>query len=124
MKTAGCTRLAPREVLELARAAGWRGRDARIAAAVALAESGGRTCAVGDVHLETSKWGPSVCLWQVRSLRAETGTGRVRDERANLADPQVCARHAHAVWKTSGWRAWSTWLHGSHLRWARAVGLS
>lgn len=117
-----CEALTPAQVLDLARRAGWRGRDARTAAAVALAESHGRPCAVGDVHLRTSKWGPSVCLWQVRSLNAQRGAGGVRDELANLADVETCARNAHTVWRQSGWRAWSTWLHGSHRRWLAAVG--
>lgn len=83
--------------------------------AVALAESGGLPCAVGDVGLMTGTWGPSVGLWQIRSLWSAKGSGGVRDELVN-ADPAVAARHAHGIWRAHGWRPWSTWLHGTHRR--------
>ena len=116
-----CAVLDAAQLVALAERAGWSAHEARVAAAVALAESRGRMCAVGDVHLQTSKWGPSVCAWQVRSLTAERGTGGVRDQEYNLSSPERCARSAHAVWRASGWRAWSTWLHGTHLRHLPAV---
>lgn len=118
---ARCAVLDAGGLYDLARTAGWPRSQARTAAAVALAESHGRTCAVGDVALQDRTWGPSVCAWQVRSLRAEHGTGRSRDERYNLSSPDRCAASAHAVWRESGWRAWSTFLHRTHLRWLPAV---
>lgn len=110
---AGCRALTDRQLASLV-AAHWPRGQRRTAFAVALAESGGRTCAVGDVGLQTAKWGPSVCLWQIRSARTETGTGRVRDQAANLRSATTCAAHARALQRTAGWQPWSTWIHGSY----------
>lgn len=98
--------LSPLKIAELAHAAGWRGQDLTVAVAVALAESGGRPDAVGDRGLVTATWGPSVGLWQIRSLNAEKGKGTTRDELAN-ADPATNARHAHQIWSSQGWGAWT-----------------
>jgi hypothetical protein len=98
-----------------ARAAGWAGGDLVTAVAVALAESGGRSDARGDVALQTRTWGPSIGLWQIRSLNADRGTGRTRDEVANR-DPGTNARHAHQVWaQANGWSPWSTYKTGAYL---------
>ena len=107
--------LAPNQIRKLAHGAGWRGRNVDIAVAVAWAESKGRTCAVGDVSLQTGKWGPSIGLFQIRSLNAERGTGSTRDQNVN-SDPRVNLRHAYKVWQEAGgsWRPWSTWLHGTY----------
>lgn len=95
------------EILRYAKAAGWPGGELITAAAIALAESGGNPNARGDISLQTSTWGPSIGLWQIRSLKAEYGKGTTRDEKANY-DPQTNANHAYAIWKQSGWGAWST----------------
>lgn len=62
--------------------------------------------AVGDTDRETAKWGPSVGLWQIRTLRAETGTGRSRDINT-LRDPLQNARAMFEI--SSGGRDWSPW---------------
>ena len=85
----------------LARAAGWTGDDVITAVAVGLGKSGGRSDAVGDLGLRTAKWGPSVGPWQIRSLNADKGTGRTRDEVANMA-PMTNAKHAHEIWAQAG----------------------
>ena len=72
------TTLSPAAIYTLARNAGLSAAAATTATAVALAESGGRTDAVGDVGLEDATWGPSVGLWQIRSLKAQSGTGQPR----------------------------------------------
>jgi hypothetical protein len=99
--------------------AGFRGQGLTTAVAVALAESGGRPRAVGDVGLEDRTWGPSVGLWQIRSLRADHDTGRQRDARANL-DPEVNARHAYQI-SDGGrkWQPWSTYTNGSYRTYLR-----
>lgn len=96
--------------------AGFRDKDLVVAIAVAFAESRGKTDAYGDGALQTSVWGPSVGLFQIRSLKAEKGKGTVRDELANL-DPQTNANHAFQIWKQSGWGAWSSHSNGSYLLW-------
>ena len=106
--------LADRQVAGVARRSGcWRGGDLVTAVAVALAESGGRAGARGDVLLEGAGWGPSVGLWQIRSRRAERGTGRVRDELANRG-PRANAAHACALWRGRGWLPWSAYTGGAY----------
>lgn len=113
--------LSDRQIADVARSAGcWHGDQVAVAVAVALAESGGRTGVHGDVGIANGKWGPSVGLWQIRSLNADRGTGRQRDEKANTR-PAVNARHACQIWVRQGWGPWSTWRHGTYRRYlARA----
>jgi hypothetical protein len=106
--------LSYRRVFELARGTGLSREGAIIATAIAAAESGLDPHAVGDTSLTTSKWGPSIGLWQIRSLRAERGTGGTRDE-TKLRDPAFNARSMHAI---SGggvnWSPWSVYTSGSY----------
>lgn len=84
------------------------------AVAIAIAESGGSTTAIGDVALETATWGPSVGLWQIRTLKAQRGTGGPRDE-TRLSDP---AFNAAAMFVISGhgsnFSPWSTYTSGAY----------
>jgi hypothetical protein len=78
--------------------------DPNLAAAVAMAESGGRPDIVGDVNL-----GRSIGLWQI-NLRAHPEYFE-----AALIDPLANARAAFAV---SGggatWLPWTTFREGLH----------
>jgi len=94
------------QVAALAHTAGFRGDRLVVAVAVAAAESGRDAADVGDEHLVNGTWGPSVGLWQIRSLHKDKGTGRTRDEEANR-DPLVNAKAAFAV--SDGGRNWSPW---------------
>lgn len=108
-----CATLDPAQIRDLAYRAGWRGKDVNIAVAIAMAESSGKTCAVGDTALQTKVWGPSIGLFQIRSLKQQHGTGKVRDQQVN-DHPATNTRHAYAIWQEHGWRPWSTWLHGTY----------
>lgn len=112
------------QIVMLTRMVGLDGETAATAAAIGMAESGGRTDAVGDVGLQTAKWGPSVGIWQIRSLNAEKGKGTARDEIANR-EPGANAR---AMLTISGggknWGPWSVYTNGAykaHLPAARAA---
>lgn len=93
---------------------GFVGNERITGVAIVLAESNGRTDARGDVNLVTEKWGPSVGLFQIRSLHVDKGTGRARDELANV-DPATNARHARQIFleANSQWTPWSTFLSDS-----------
>jgi hypothetical protein len=88
---------------------GFTPQNAITAVAIAIRESAGNSDAVGDVSLQTSTWGPSIGLFQIRSLNAQKGTGGERDETANK-DPVTNAKHAYSI---SGggvnWKPWSTY---------------
>ena len=97
----------PAQIAQLAYDAGLRGRDTlAIAVAVALGESGGRTDAMGDTTITTGTWGPSVGLWQIRSLKLQRDTGGTRDADA-LVNPRHNARSMVAI--SSGGRNWQPW---------------
>lgn len=113
--------LSPAQIFTLARNAGLSPSAAAIATAIALAESGGRTDAVGDVGLQDAKWGPSIGLWQIRSLRAEYGTGSPRDA-SRLKDPTFNAAAMVSIsGKGGNWKPWSTYTSGSYKRYVSEV---
>lgn len=103
------------DILRLAFAAGLQDvESARIATAVAMAESHGIPDAQGDTSIQDQTWGPSVGLWQIRSLRAEWGTGRTRDG-SRLTDPNFNAKSMITI---SGggqnWGPWSAYTNGAY----------
>ncbi len=103
------------QLASLALSAGCAAAQAPIAAAIAAAESGGDPGAQGDVALMDGTWDWSEGLWQIRGLRAERGTGGLRDSLAN-ADPATNA--AAMVTISSGctnWTPWSTFTSGRYL---------
>jgi hypothetical protein len=106
------------DIYAAARAAGLSAAQAITATAIALAESAGDDAALGDTNLVTSTWGPSVGAWQVRTLRAETGTGQDRDIAALQSGG--LARQAQAMADISGggtnWSPWSVYASGAYQR--------
>jgi hypothetical protein len=82
--------------------------DPALAAAVAMAESGGNTCAQGDpntgVHACSGPNGTSTSfgLWQIH-----TPTSPQFDAARLVQDPQYNARAAYAI--SSGGQRWSPW---------------
>lgn len=83
--------------------------DLQAAIAVAMAESGGNPDAVGDVSLQNATWGPSYGLWQIRSLKAESGKGTTRDG-TRLKDPAFNAKSMYTISNGGkNWKPWSVW---------------
>lgn len=103
-----------RQVYELARGAGLGHSAAITATAVAMAESGLNPAAVGDTSLTDATWGPSIGLWQIRSVKADKGTGKPRDAE-RLATPSFNA-HSMASISSGGsdWSPWSAYKNGSY----------
>ena len=66
---------------------GFDPQQARMMTAIAQAESARNPGAVGDVALQNGTWGPSVGLFQIRTLKAETGTGSDRDIQRLMNNP-------------------------------------
>jgi hypothetical protein len=121
------TKLAPGQAFQLLRAAGFTPAQATTLTAVGEAESGLNPDAIGDVGLETAKWGPSVGVWQIRTLKAETGRGTARDINQLRGNPAAQARAARAVFASQGFRAWSTYTSGAyrgHMAAAQRAGSS
>ena len=113
------------QVKAAAIAGGFTSAAAATMAAIAGAESGYDPNAVGDVSLETAKWGPSVGLVQIRTLKADTGTGSDRD--ISRLQGNVAAQ-MHAAYKISdggrNFSAWSTYTSGSYLKFLNGNGSS
>lgn len=89
--------------------------QASLLTAIGEAESGLNPAAVGDVALENGTWGPSVGVWQQRTLKADTGKGTARDVRYLTGDLQHQAAAALATLKSQGPTAWSTYSNKSYL---------
>lgn len=108
--------LTPAQIAAYASSAGLSGTALEIAVAIALGESGGKTDAVGDTALQNATWGPSIGLWQIRSLRAQSGTGQSRDA-SRLKDPKF---NAQSMMEISGggknWKPWSVYTSGAYIR--------
>ena len=106
-------------------AAGFSKSAAITMTAISLAESGGNPSILGDQGLQTSTWGPSYGLFQIRTLKADTGKGTDRDINA-LAKSDL--RQAQAAYAISGkglnFGPWSVYTSGSyrqHLATAQAA---
>lgn len=105
----------------LALAAGFNDRDASIMAAIAMAESGGRSAA----HNNNPRTGDnSYGLWQVNML------GRMGPERRRafgigsneaLFDPAVNASAARKVFESQGFGAWSVFKSGAYRQFLPAA---
>jgi hypothetical protein len=84
------------------------------AVAIAMAESGGNPTHKGDIALQNATWGPSVGLWQIRSLKADKGKGTYRDE-DKLSDPAFNAKAMVSISNSgSNWNPWTV-THPTNL---------
>jgi len=90
---------------------------ARLMTAIAQAESARNPGALGDINLETAQWGPSVGLFQIRTLKADTGTGSDRDIQRLLNNPAEQVKAAMDISANgSNFRPWSTYTSGAYLK--------
>jgi hypothetical protein len=111
ISTTGST-LSYAQLVAFAQSAGFSATDAQTAAAIALAESGGNSSAIGDESLAPSD-GPSYGLWQINvgSKANPQYAGQ------NLTDPQTNANIAFALWQSAGgFTPWSTYTSGKYVK--------
>jgi hypothetical protein len=109
--------LSPSQIYTLLLQGGFSPDDARMMTAIAQAESAANPGAVGDVALETAKWGPSVGLFQVRTLKAETGTGSDRDIQRLMNNPAEQVKAALNISNGGrNLRPWSTYTNGAYRK--------
>lgn len=97
---------------DLAERSGFSGSDANIAAAVAMAESGGNPTA----H-NTTPPDDSYGLWQINMYK-DLGPGRRKQfgisSNSQLFDPATNAKAAKSIFDQSGWKAWTTYTSGKY----------
>ncbi len=95
--------------------AGFSTSEAKTMTAIAVGESGLDLNILGDTTIQTGIWGPSVGLFQIRSLKADTGKGTTRDINALLNNPAKQAQSAYEVYKEAGgFRPWSVYTSGKY----------
>lgn len=99
--------------------AGFRNHPLIIAVAIAQAESNCKPDMVGDVKLENDKWGPSIGLWQIRSLHHPekyAGADGMRIEE-RLYDSQYNANIAFLISnKGLDFNPWSTYTSKNYRK--------
>jgi murein DD-endopeptidase MepM/ murein hydrolase activator NlpD len=121
-KVTGGGQVGHKDLMNLLYRKGFKGKALDTAFAVSLAESGGRTGALGDVNLQTAKWGPSIGLFQIRSLKHwdnYDGKGSKDPWRDGHRLPQGPYNTEAALHKSAhgkDWSAWSTFTSGKFTK--------
>ena len=96
---------------------GFHGKALKTAYAIALAESGGRSNAMGDIKLQDKKWGPSVGLFQIRSLKHWKDFNDPYRDASRLKDPSY---NIEAAWTKSkhgtNFKPWTTYTGGAFVK--------
>jgi hypothetical protein len=101
---------------------------ARHTTAEVYAAARGAGLTTAQAALENATWGPSIGVWQIRTLKAETGKGTDRDISALSGN---LPRQAQAMKNISSggtnFALWSTYAHGTYQQFlgqatAAAVG--
>lgn len=95
-------------------AAGFSPSAAVTMTAIAGGESGYDPASVGDIGKQTAAWGPSFGLFQIRTLKTETGKGTPRDIQWLAASPANQARAAYLISSGgSNFTPWSVYTSGA-----------
>ena len=101
------------QIAAVARNSGFSGVDLDTAVSIALAESSGNPRALGDVGIGQGSFG----LWQINSYyHPEYGP-----DFTVLYDPQTNANAAFAVYRQSGFGAWSTFKNNAYAQYLSQV---
>jgi hypothetical protein len=102
----------------LLRLAGFPDDKVDVAQAIAMAESQGYADAVGDLTITSAIWGPSIGLFQIRSLKSPPAQNSPTDLWRwawPLKQPFYNAQAALAISKGgTDWAAWSVWTSKSY----------
>lgn len=96
--------------------AGFTREATQVMLAVSQGESGLRLEAEGDQTLTNNTWGYSIGAFQIRTLKAQTGTGSCRDIQA--LKTQGWNFHAKCAYQISAqgtnFKPWTVWLKGTY----------
>lgn len=104
-------------IVGFAHQGGFSTSQALIAAAIALAESGGDDHAYNpETQAGTPKGHGSRGLWQIY------GYAHPEYDNDSMYDPTNNARAAHAVFIQQGWNAWSTYKTGAYIKYLQGNG--
>jgi hypothetical protein len=107
-------KLSASQIFTLLLQGGFSRDQARTMTAIAQAESARDPGAVGDVALQNRTFGPSVGLFQIRTVKAETGKGTDRDIEHLTGNVQAQVKAAlHISNNGTNFKPWSTFTSGS-----------
>ena len=96
-------------------AAGFDPQAATTMVAIAGAESSYNDAALGDQGLQTSTWGPSFGLFQIRTLKTATGSGGDRDIATLAGNDQAQIRAAYDISHGgTDFSPWTTYTSGKY----------
>lgn len=111
--------LSPASIYSLALSAGFTGESAITATAIALAESGGRPDAIGDIN-NPVPGASSVGLWQI-NFHPDWNKVTYRDPKANL-NPLHNAQSAFTISNHgANFKPWTTYTQGIYKRFLATV---
>lgn len=116
--------LSMEQVVKLAQGAGFTPAQSVIMGAIAKAESGLEPGVRGDLGIQTEKWGPSIGLWQIRSLKPAYLAAEPHRDASRLADPTFNAQAARKVYQAQGYSAWSVYSSGAWKRYSGEAELA
>jgi hypothetical protein len=106
-----------KQLMSMIAKGGFSGKALKTAYAISIAESGGRSDAKGDVGLQDEKWGPSIGLFQIRSLKKWKDYNDPYRDASRLKDPTF---NIEAAWKKSNqgtsFKAWSAYTNGAFAK--------
>lgn len=94
------------QLVSLAEKVGWNPAQAKVMAAIAMAESGGRVGAVNNSNTDGSS---DFGLWQINSSHGY-------DQARLTSDPLYNARMAYKIWHEQGLGAWTTYSSGAYTQ--------
>lgn len=113
----GGGKVAHKDLMNMLYRKGFTGKALDTAFAVSLAESGGRAGAIGDVGLQDSKWGPSIGLFQIRSLKNwKAYNDPYRDAHRLPSAPFNVEAALDKSNHGRSWSAWSTYTSGAFTK--------
>ena len=106
-----------KDLIRMIAAGGFHGAALKTAYAISMAESGGRSNAKGDISLQDAKWGPSVGLFQIRSLKNWKKYNDPYRDASKLQDPAYNIEAAYSKSKHgTNFKPWSTYTGGSFVK--------
>lgn len=103
----------PEQVYATLLQAGFTADQAVILTAISGGESGWDDTAIGDTALQNATWGPSIGLFQIRTLKAQTGSGSDRDLQALQGNALRQAQAAYTISnRGTNWTPWTVYTSG------------
>lgn len=111
----------PEQIITMARKVGIPENLIAEFVAISIAENRtGELLAQGDLDRVDAKWGPSVGLMQIRSLKNPLTPGYTKADKLKfekkLTDPEYNLKTAYEIYKEKGFKPWTTFKNDEYLK--------